>query len=205
MAARKAAENREKEILSVAINIFAEKGFNSATTKEIAKEASVAEGTIFRYFKNKKEILNKVMTELICVIGDKDIKIRLKKVIEENRYKGEKEVLKAIFLDRINLIEKHLDIIKIVITEMQYHEDLREAYIKNIIMTGKSLISEIIEEGIKKGYFRKVDVSIVVRSFTGIIGMYILQKNLFPEIIKLEKEKELEEMVNLFLNGISKN
>ncbi len=49
---------KEQRILEAAIAVFSEKGFSAATTSEIAKNAGVAEGTIFRYFKTKKDILN---------------------------------------------------------------------------------------------------------------------------------------------------
>ncbi|MHB8066249.1 MAG: TetR/AcrR family transcriptional regulator, partial [Ruminiclostridium sp.] len=49
--------DKEKRILEAAIQISNEKGFSSATTSEIAKRAGVAEGTIFRYFKTKHDIL----------------------------------------------------------------------------------------------------------------------------------------------------
>lgn len=46
--------NRKEAVLKAAVKIFSEKGYSAATTSEIAKEAGVAEGTIFRYFKTKK-------------------------------------------------------------------------------------------------------------------------------------------------------
>ena len=42
---------KEERILHSAIKIFSEKGFDGATTNEIAKDAGVAEGTIFKYYK----------------------------------------------------------------------------------------------------------------------------------------------------------
>lgn len=41
--------NTQKKIIDAAIKVFSEKGFEGATTSEIAQEAGVAEGTIFRY------------------------------------------------------------------------------------------------------------------------------------------------------------
>lgn len=204
MGARKAAKDREKDILNAAIKVFSERSYNAATTSEIAKEAGVAEGTIFKYFKNKKELLNKVMIELITVFGNKFIISRLNRVIEENKGKSEREILKSIFMDRIDLIEKNQDIIKIIITEIQYQEDLREAFIKNIIMTGKDIITQFIENGIMNKTFREVNVHIAARSLVGMVAMYVMQSKLAPEVISIDKEKQVEEIVDLFLYGISK-
>ena len=51
------AEARRRQILMGAAQVFAEKGFHKATTKQIAKAGGVSEGTIYNYFKNKRELL----------------------------------------------------------------------------------------------------------------------------------------------------
>ncbi len=51
------AEVRRSQILMGAAQVFAEKGFHKATTKQIAKAGGVSEGTIYNYFKNKRELL----------------------------------------------------------------------------------------------------------------------------------------------------
>lgn len=48
------ALRRNKKIILAAIQAFAEKGYASTSTSEIAKNAGVAEGTIFRHYKTKK-------------------------------------------------------------------------------------------------------------------------------------------------------
>ncbi|RIY36806.1 TetR/AcrR family transcriptional regulator [Psittacicella gerlachiana] len=58
MARPLCAEKRKSIILS-AIHLFYNEGFNAPTSK-IAREAKVSEGTIFTYFKNKQDLLEKV-------------------------------------------------------------------------------------------------------------------------------------------------
>src|SRR5215210_1896064 len=53
--ARLKAETRER-ILQSALGLFQKKGFDGTTTKEIARKARVAEGTIFNYFRTKEDI-----------------------------------------------------------------------------------------------------------------------------------------------------
>jgi transcriptional regulator, TetR family len=45
---------RQWQILDAATKVFAEKGYEASRTSDIAKEADIAEGTIFRYFKTKR-------------------------------------------------------------------------------------------------------------------------------------------------------
>jgi AcrR family transcriptional regulator len=196
--------NREEEILEAAIKIFSEKGFSAATTSEIAKEAGVAEGTIFRYFKTKKDILIKVMTKVLEILGEKLIIERLTNLFEENKEKSERDILIIILKDRLEMFEKYWDMIKIVATEMQFHEDLREAFMKSVVTKGKNVVETFLSTGVNKGVFREVDTTIALRSLIGMVGIYVIQNQVFPEIINMDKDKQIEEMVDLFLYGISK-
>ncbi len=55
--ARPAVPGRESAILDAALNLFAKKGYASATMADIALEAKVATGTLYLYFKSKDEVL----------------------------------------------------------------------------------------------------------------------------------------------------
>ena len=50
-------EERRNQILDAAARLFARKGYKGATIREIAREAGVAEGTIYNYFDNKHDLL----------------------------------------------------------------------------------------------------------------------------------------------------
>ncbi len=54
---------REGEILAAAYAIFSDKGFEKAAVNEIAKKAGIAEGTVFKYFKNKQTLLAQVIAK----------------------------------------------------------------------------------------------------------------------------------------------
>jgi AcrR family transcriptional regulator len=68
---------KQKKILESAIEIFAEKGYSATSTSEIAKKAGVAEGTIFRHYKTKKELLLSIvaptMAKLVAPFVIKDL------------------------------------------------------------------------------------------------------------------------------------
>lgn len=196
--------NREEEILEAAVRIFSEKGYSAATTSEIAKEAGIAEGTIFRYFKTKKDILNKVMVKLVEVLGERLITTRLTKIFEENKHKDEKEIFKILLKDRLETAVKYFDMIKVVLTEMQFHEDLREAFIKNVVTKGVEMLNQYFRDGAIKEVFRDIEPIILTRSLVGIVGMYVVQKQFVPEIVSIDDDKQIDIMLDLFLNGLSK-
>ncbi len=48
---------RRNQILDAATKVFAEKGFHPTTIKDIAREAGIADGTIYNYFENKTALM----------------------------------------------------------------------------------------------------------------------------------------------------
>ncbi|PJI08731.1 MULTISPECIES: TetR/AcrR family transcriptional regulator [Clostridium] len=201
--ARKAAEDREKDIMEAAIKIFSEKGYNAATTSEISKEAGIAEGTLFRYFKNKKALLAKIIMFSSKVIGKSIITDRLNKIIEKNKDKDIKEILKLIILDRIDLLEKNKKIFKIVVTEIQYQEDLKEAFVNNIIFAVKDMAYGYIEHNAEiKEKLKDLDLMVVGRTLIGSVIMLVMQEEFFPNLIKVDREVQVEQMVEMFLHGL---
>jgi len=67
--ARPRSEDKRQAILQAATRLFAEEGL-SAPTSRIAKEAGVAEGTLFIYFANKDTLLNELYLDLKGQLGD---------------------------------------------------------------------------------------------------------------------------------------
>src|SRR5579864_8736119 len=55
---------RRAQILEAATKVFAEKGFHRATTKDIARAAGIAEGTIYTYFASKSDLLLGILNRL---------------------------------------------------------------------------------------------------------------------------------------------
>ena len=55
-AKRLPAEERRRQILDAAVNVFARLGFSAAGTADIAAAAGIGEPTIYRYFANKREV-----------------------------------------------------------------------------------------------------------------------------------------------------
>lgn len=201
---RKAAENREQEILDAAIKIFSEKGYNAATTNEISREAGIAEGTLFRYFKSKKALLAKIVILSSKTIGRNIITKRLGKLIEKNKDKNLREILKIIMLDRIDLLEKNKELFKIVFTEIQYQEDLRKAFKENIILAAKDVLVNYIYKSQFKDLLKDIDAMVVGRTMVASVVGYVVQSTVFPELITISKEQQVDQMVEVFLNGIIK-
>jgi AcrR family transcriptional regulator len=200
-----AKENKEEKILDAAIVLFSKKGFSATTTSEIAKDAGVAEGTVFRYYKTKKHLLIKVMSKLIEVMSEELIANPVGKILKENKDKSDKDILKILLMDRLEMANKYWDIIQVIITEIQFHEDIRESFVENVVSKGKGVLVTFIESGISKGRFKNFDSIVISRALVGTFMAYIIQRKIMGENRKIENEQEVDQIIELFLNGLVAN
>ncbi len=155
------------QILEAAVKVFARQGFHQSTVAQIAKEAGVADGTIYLYFKNKDDILVQFFS------------FRAKQVFESFR----EEVDRAQnSLDKLrNLIHRHLaefqrDRDGAVVYQVETHQNSRlaEAQIKEMSQMYRDIISEIVEQGQQEGTIRKdLYVGLVKRFIIGSVDEVI--------------------------------
>ncbi|MEO6687264.1 MAG: TetR/AcrR family transcriptional regulator [Dyadobacter sp.] len=85
--------DKEKEILAAALKLFVEFGFHGTPTSKIAKEAGVANGTLFHYFKTKEDLIvalyngikEKLNNYLLSKVNDEDaLEMRMKTIYSES-------------------------------------------------------------------------------------------------------------------------
>ena len=68
--ARPKSDDKRNAILDAATRVFAERGLTAAPTSEISKQAGVAEGTLFTYFKTKDDLINALYREIKLELAD---------------------------------------------------------------------------------------------------------------------------------------
>ncbi len=197
--------DKEKKILEAAILISNEKGFSSTTTSEIAKRAGVAEGTIFRYFKTKKDILHGIMLQAIKIAADKIILNSLYDIFKNGEQKELRVILKEILLDRLELVQRFFPMFRVLVSEALFHQDIREVIHSNLINKLDKEIREFYGKLADRGQVRTdVDPMLLMRNIIGNFLAFIGQKMLFTDNFNLsESSGEIDTMITLILDGIS--
>jgi AcrR family transcriptional regulator len=198
---------KEQKILEAAIDVFSQRGFSGATTNEIAKKAGVAEGTIFRYFKTKKDILRGILIQMLNMASEPIILEGISKILLNTENKDLREVLKAFVKDRLELMESLFPMIKIIITEALYHEDIREAFFDNIISKAFEIFKIFYQRMVERGLIREnVSVLTMGRSLIANIVFFVIYKQFFADKFnQQDMDKELDAVIDIIMNGISKN
>ncbi|SHH22801.1 TetR/AcrR family transcriptional regulator [Tepidibacter thalassicus] len=200
------SKNTQEKIFNAALKVFSEKGFSGATTSEISKEAGVAEGTIFRYYKTKKDILRGVMLEYVERFEEFANLESLKKIIRENKDKSIEEILKIILLDRYKVFEKNYNIMKVIHYEMQFHEDIKSMYIEKIREKEYQMSNYIFKQiKINKEEYKNIDYKLISRIFRGMMfGVFFQRRSEMEKDNIIPIEKEIDVMIDVFFNGIKK-
>lgn len=133
---RMSREDRREQILAAAIDVFVDKGYNGATTLEIAKAAEISEVTLFRHFKSKKEIFTSSIQPIIFTT--------LKESITASENLNPEEQLKYILTERIKLVAENRKVMRLMIMESQINPELAEvSYIDKISGLLQATISDL--------------------------------------------------------------
>ncbi|WP_022764282.1 TetR/AcrR family transcriptional regulator [Butyrivibrio sp. XPD2006] len=141
----KTAEERKNEILDVAEQLFAEKGFDAASTNDIINRIGIARGTLYHHFASKEEILDAIvdrMTRLAIyragiIIADKRLSVieRLTATVKALNIKSDTgtEVLEQLHRPQNALL----------------HQKMQDRLVKEVV----PLYAILIKEGNKEGIF----------------------------------------------------
>lgn len=191
-------ESRQQDILNAALKVFSAKGFSGSTTKEIAAAAGVAEGTIFRYFKTKKDIL-------FSLIGPYVVQ-SLADTIDAVSGETDEVMLTAILKNRLELIRSNIDLLRLLITEAQFHPELRDKFAELITIKAANLLEQFITKRIENGAYRDMNPQIVSRAFFGMAAIFVAWKEFLQgdKYIRFDEDEVIKSIVSLFLYGVQK-
>jgi AcrR family transcriptional regulator len=183
-------------ILQAAQRLFAAKGFEGTTTRDLAQTAGVAEGTLFRYFDNKKAILVEVATNgWVDILTD-----LLTELSEMGSYKAIAQVMRR----RMWNLQKNADIMRVCFMEVQFHPDLRDRIQTEVIDKMTDVAEAFFQTAIDQGIYRQIDAKLGAKVFLGLFAIAgfadhtLLEPNASPQ----EMQKMAEGLADIFLNGV---
>ncbi|WP_028317984.1 TetR/AcrR family transcriptional regulator [Desulfobulbus elongatus] len=140
--------DKHRKIIRAATKVFAKKGFFNARISDIAKEAKVADGTIYLYFNNKFDILLSVFEQEIG------------KLIEHVTLLLEKEAnsktkLEIFITNHLEEMKKNRYLAEVIHIELRQTTKIIREYRKNTFNEYLKIVAAIIEQGQEDGTFRK--------------------------------------------------
>ncbi|WP_025026456.1 TetR/AcrR family transcriptional regulator [Caldalkalibacillus mannanilyticus] len=194
---------KQSKIIEAAIEVFSEKGFAAASTNEIAKKAGVAEGTIFRHYKTKKELLFSIVTPtLVKVVAPFFAKGFVREVFT-NEHQSYEDFLRLLITNRLDFVKKHFPIIKIFLQEIPFHDELKEQYRQVFTENVYHKFTSIVQHFQEKGEIIDFPSDTVIRiTMTNIIGYLITRFLVLPEK-DWDDAQEIENTIHFLMHGLS--
>ena len=190
--------DKHHKILNAAIKVFGHKGFFNARISDIAKEAKVADGTIYLYFNNKYDILLTLFEE---EIGKLIIQIR-EAISQED---DPRKMLYIFAQHHLQLVIEQKELAEVLQMELRQSCEPIKEYRVTQFADYVNIISDIIRMGQNKKVFRKnLMPGIVKRAFFGAIDEMSRLWILNPEHSYTINETA-SELSSIFLNGIAEN
>jgi len=194
ISAMKSADKHNKIIVS-ATKVFAKKGFFNARISDIAKEAKVADGTIYLYFNNKFDILISVLEEEIGKIIE-----QIEKAIEKET---DPERMLTIFIEKhLSAMKQNKHLAEVIHIELRQSDRLVKEYRNTSFKHYIDVISKIIKKGQELGIYR-TDIlpDIAKRAFFGALDE-VSRIWTTPGNVQYSVEQTSEQIIALFLAGM---
>lgn len=191
---RNKSSDKHKRILDAAVKVFAQKGFFQSKVSEIAREAGVADGTIYLYFRNKDDLLISIF------------EVKMQEVISRFR---------AAIDEQSDAVSKLDCLIKMHLAEFQANPDLAAVFQVELRQSSRfmresdkielkrylDLIEDIVQQGQMEGTFREgLPKGLIKRLIFGTLDEVVSTWVLAGRRYTLESMAE--PIVDLFLHGV---
>jgi AcrR family transcriptional regulator len=192
--------DRRQDILTAAMELFAQKGFRGTTTRDLATQAEINEAIIFRHFKTKEELYSAILEHKAC----------------ESRNAGtaELEHLASTSDDETffrtvarGFLERHVrdtTFIRLLLFSALEGHQLADMAVASI--AARNPIADYVQKRIDEGRFLAVDPQLAARAFMGMLVSFVLWQEIFG--FKKKQPYRIEDVihtfVSIFLQGITK-
>ncbi|WP_082232379.1 TetR/AcrR family transcriptional regulator [Halobacillus massiliensis] len=190
-------------ILQAAVEIFAEKGYASTSTSEIASRAGVAEGTIFRHYKTKKDLLISIVTPVMARFTLPVFASHFIKEVFEKSPENLEELLKTLIKNRYHFVKDNAPLLKIMLQEVAFHEELQVQLQTTFLQEVYPRFERVIEHYKQQGIIVDFPSSSIIRMvMTTVIGLMVTRFIVAPQL-EWEDEIEIDRTVHFLLFGLS--
>jgi AcrR family transcriptional regulator len=161
-------KERRQQILDAAYEVFTGKGFALSTTAEIARTAGIAEGTIYNYFDNKRDLFTELLKSHLLsdpLAG-----------MMESPVSFDIHMLPGIIESRLGVFFDNAEVLLLLLGEIQRDPELHRQFIEKVTAPGIRLLKMFLDSKIEQGVVRQLNAEIVSRILPAImIGLTILR------------------------------
>lgn len=196
---RFSAEDRKQQILRVATELFAHKGFEGTTTREIAKRAKVNEAIIFRHFPTKEDLYWAVIDAKVMA------KVGLQSMTEILETGPDvRTTFVTLAETMLRRREKDPSLMRLLLFSALENHRLSHRFFQTYVSDYYDILSEFIRQRIAGGEFRKVNPQLAARGFLGMLVYHSMIQDIFggSHFQSFDLHQVAEEMTDVWLRGM---
>ncbi|GGB51917.1 TetR family transcriptional regulator [Lentibacillus populi] len=196
--------SKQIKILEAAIELIAEKGYSATSTSEIAKRAGVAEGTIFRHYRTKKDLLLSIVNPVIInfmapVFAEKFVD----QVFHESHTSFE-DFLYLFIKNRFEFVQSNVPLIKIVIQELAFHPEIQAAFKKASLEKVFPAIDQTLNVYKEKNQLKNIPNDSIMRMIAPTVIGFLLTRFIIQPDKDWDDDAEIRRTVEYILHGVGK-
>ncbi len=188
-----------KRILLAGLRLFSKSGYLGATTKEIARQAGIAEVTLFRYFPSKEKLFEEMILTYSFLPALKGLMVEVKGM----EYREALSEIAGRFLER--LYERR-ELIRIMHSEVHLYPSKVKIIYHNFIDELVGTLASYLRELQSRGRLKRFSPEIGALAFLGMFFSYFnAQEILLKKRVKRqERERIIKGFVEIFIGGTVK-
>ena len=191
---RQAAARRE-QILGRALKLFAAQGFDATSTRQIAKEAGIAEGLIFHYFQTKASLLAALLE------NRRSFRSELRAILEGGEDRPAPEVLREVASGWLATLRRDAELVVLFIT-VQTNPEVNKA-MQQVIGEGTSQVSGYLKTRIEASELRE-DLPLqtaVTMFFSSLMIFFLTHRYLSGTEWAKQSDAYTRELISVWLEG----
>ena len=189
--------DKPQQIIEAAVRVFARKGYFNSRVSDIAREAGIAAGTIYLYFKTKEDILTTLFREKMA-----EFVAKLWKAMADQPDPVSK-VRRLVYL-HFDLLERNPDLAEVVQIELRQGQKFFRGASSQEIASYFALIGSVLEEGVVAGRFRaNLPVKVATKMLFGAMDQMATSWVLGKREYRLVDTADA--VADLFLQGVAVN
>ena len=184
-----------QEILDTALKLFSERGFHNVSMQQIAEASEFAVGTLYNFFESKETLFE----ELTNSCGEKIVG-SMTAILDAPG--TEAELLRSFFRNSPVLLEEHSEFIKLYVSELGTHgaKLSKRPQKENIDTVLNTRLQHLLEAGIRKGIFRRVDPETTAKAIHSTIETLAFE--VAGRFDRAEVTDMFDKVEQLFIGGL---
>ena len=187
---------RRNQILDAATRVFATKGFHPTTIKDVAREAGLADGTIYIYFENKPALLLGIMDRLTTAVLQNVDPLSLANM-------DLPQFIRTYIQQPLTVFESsNFELFKVVVSEILVNQEMRERYYHQLLAPTINIGEQFFREWAAQHDLDPIHTRLLMHAVSSMVIGLIVQRIVGDTTLEDEWAQLPEYLSDLLLHGI---